>query len=68
MISNKLSGAGKGSKPRPYNINNYENNYESIEWRRKGTYCYDCGKSFNKNDIIEYYSDGHAHCVKCNFN
>jgi hypothetical protein len=36
---NKDNMSGKGSKPRPYKIMTYENNYDEIDWHRKDSIC-----------------------------
>jgi hypothetical protein len=55
-------------QPRMVNSNIYISNYESIEWRRRGTYCFDCGKTFKDGEDRKNFDDGHARCVNCNTN
>lgn len=44
-------------------------NFDEIEWRDKGTYCYDCGRTFLPEQERNFYEDGHAYCCgQCNFN
>lgn len=60
---------GKGDKPRNCFSKDFKNNYDEIDWRDKGTYCFDCGKTFGKDEKRDYYSDGQAKCLNgCNFN
>lgn len=56
-------------QPKKYNTRQYCTNYSDIEWRNKGDYCFNCGKTFKKDEMREYYDDGHAHCKGyCNYN
>ena len=55
-------------QPKIFNTERFRNNYEEIEWREKDTYCYECGKTFKKDEKREGFSDGHVRCIKCNFN
>ena len=56
-------------QPRIINSCKYRQNYEEIEWRKRGTYCFNCGKTFKIDENRSYYEDGNAFCYKeCNFN
>lgn len=60
--------SGKGSKRRVENFKKVQENWEDIEWRKRGTYCFNCGKTFKLDENRKYYEDGHASCKNCNFN
>lgn len=56
-------------QPNMINSKKYLEGYEQIEWRKKGTYCFDCGREFDVDRLRGYYEDGHAYCLpECNFN
>jgi len=56
--------AGKGDRPRNLGPE-FRKNYDQIEWRKKGTYCYDCGRDLTDipADKRQYYPDGDATCT-----
>jgi hypothetical protein len=68
MNSNSSSQSGKGSKPRPYNLRKFEEGYEEIEWRERGTFCEECGRTFRPEDERLFDTDNSAKCVHCNWN
>lgn len=65
--------AGKGSRPRNCFSRLFKLNYEEIEWRNKGAYCYSCGQDIdrdvlkNYSDKFIFYPDGHVEHKKCKF-
>lgn len=68
---------GKGSKPRNCFSKQYKENFDQIEWRDIGTYCFECGLTLkNPKNIDEHgfvCKDGSIFWVcnpngKCNFN
>ena len=65
---NKTSQNGKGSSRRKEDYKKVSNNWDLIDWRKKGTYCFDCGKTFKTDEKRLYYDDENAHCNECNFN
>lgn len=60
---------GKGSKSRINDYKKYTDNYREIDWRTKGEFCFNCGKTFRIDEKRIYYEDGNAYClIECNFN
>ncbi len=66
---------GKGSKSRITNHRLFNNNFECIEWRPKGSYCLNCGSSIHpetikrRPDLFIKNADGSIeHKNECNFN
>jgi hypothetical protein len=66
----------KNGTPQPIKVNSphYRNNYDDIEWRKRGTYCIVCGMDviesgaiLNKN-LYLVHDDGSVEHVNCNFN
>lgn len=41
---------GKGDKPRNCFSNRYRDNFDAIEWRPKGSFCYVCKRKFRKDE------------------
>ena len=66
--------AGKGDKFRPTKLTEYRDNFDSIEWRKRGTYCYNCGLLLdsenmkNKPENYIFYEDSNVSHKQCNFN
>lgn len=65
---------GKGSKPRPYNKQVFDSNYEQINWHRDYYFgsdfiaCEKCKKFYkivDKNKYMVQDDSGNWICVKC---
>jgi hypothetical protein len=63
-----MSQNGKGDKDRVKNYKQYIQNYEEIEFRNKGTYCEECGKTLQYDEGRKFHTDGHVRCINCNYN
>lgn len=65
---------GKGDKSRIRDYKSFYNNYENIEWRKKGTYCCNCNGPIDPQQvkrvphIFNIYPDGQVEHKNCNFN
>ena len=57
--------ANKDGVPQPEMVNSqtYRNNFEGIDWRNRGAYCFVCGKNFGPEEQIRMKEDGHAECL-----
>lgn len=65
---------GKGDNPKNCFSKQFRDNYDIIEWRDRGSYCFECGFSIDMNKLKEYshffeiFEDGHVRHRNCNFN
>ena len=66
---------GKGSKPRPYNIRVFEENYDQINWGDSHkdmdfVVCFECGQPYKLENRDKHMKleNGDWVCKYCNFN
>lgn len=62
----------KGSNPRNCFSHQFKQNYESIEWRERGTFCEDCNQNF-KNPGQHHWDENRKMWIcnpngNCNYN